>query len=326
MTSTYQPIRKRTGPTGNTTITTFNLYNLFDADQEVMVKINGEWQRPSLPIQLAKLSLAIHYELALPQIIAVQEVSSQAVLQQLADAVNQAAGTDYRAISPPTSDRRGIRIGFLYDRQRVDLLQAYQLSGPEVAAAFGPDSPNPGREPLAGVFQVHGQTLTIVNNHFKSNYIPEERTAETQQLLEINLAQRMAQARVVREFANTLLEADPQALVMITGDLNTSRRGGSAEKLMTPVDILAGTPPERPFTNLLPLNQDIHAYTFIWEGENEILDHMLVSPALLARFVGVDALHFNAGRPEALWFDGETAVCCSDHDPLEGRFQFQPHK
>jgi predicted extracellular nuclease len=321
MTNNYQPVSKRTNTSGNTTITTFNLYNLFDADKDVQVRIDGEWQRPFLPIHLAKLSLAIQFELALPQIIAVQEVSSTAVLQQLADKVNQSAGTDYRAIAPPTSDRRGIRIGFLYDRQRVDLVQSYQLSGPEVAAAFGPDSPNPGREPLAGVFRVQGQTVTIVNNHFKSNYIPDERTAETKKLLEINLAQRMAQARVARQFANTLLDADPQALVMITGDLNTSRRGGPAEKVMVPVDILAGTPPERPFTNLLPLKQDIHEYTKIWKGENEILDHMLVSPALLERFVGVDALHFNAAHPEALWFDGETAVRSSDHDPVEGRFQ-----
>ncbi|MCZ7674535.1 MAG: hypothetical protein M5U34_49115 [Chloroflexi bacterium] len=117
----YQPVSKRRGAAGDITITTFNLYNLFDADKEVQVRINGEWQRPFLPTQLAKLSLAIQFELNLPEIIAVQEVSSEAVLQQLADKVNEAAGTAYRAVSPPTSDRRGIQIGFLYDQQRVDL-------------------------------------------------------------------------------------------------------------------------------------------------------------------------------------------------------------
>ena len=339
MTNRYKPISKRTNASGDTTITTFNLYNLFDADKEVQVRIEGERQRPLrqaqyrplrqaqykafLPIQLAKLSLAIQYELALPHIIAVQEVSSEAVLQQLADKVNQAAGSDYRAISPPTSDRRGIQIGFLYDQQRVVLVQSYQLSGSDVMAAFGSDSPNPGREPLVGVFQIAGQEVTLINNHFKSNYIPEELTAETKKLLQINLTQRIAQAWVVRDYINTLLDADPPALVMVTGDLNTSRRGGLAEKLMAPVDILAGRPLERPLTNLLSLKQDIHEYTFIWDVENEILDHMLVSPALLERFVGVDALHFNAAYPEKTWLDAETAVRCSDHDPLEGRFQLK---
>lgn len=304
------------------TITTFNLYNLFDAEKEVQVKIEGEWQRPFLPIQLAKLSLAIQHKLALPEIIAVQEVGSEAVLQQLADRVNGAAGTDYRAISPATSDRRGIQIGFLYDQQRVELVQSYQMSGAAVDAAFGTSSPNPGREPLVGVFRIAGEEVTIINNHFKSNYIPEEQTAETKKLLKRNLALRAAQARVVRDFVNTRLTANPEALVLVAGDLNSSKRGGTQDALAAPVKILEGQGEERPLTNLLPLKQDIHEYTFIWEGENEILDHILVSPALLEKFVSVDVLHFNAASAEALWLDGETAVRCSDHDPLEARFRF----
>ncbi len=281
----------------------------------------GNGNGPFLPTQLAKLSLAIQFELALPAIIAVQEVGSEAVLQQLADQVNQSAGTDYYAISAPTSDRRGIQIGFLYDRRRVDLRKWYQLAGAAVAAAFGPQSANPGREPLVGVFQVFGQELTIINNHFKSNYIPDELTDQTKKLLRANLAQRTAQARVVRDYVNEILAKNPAALVLVTGDLNTSKRGGTQADLMTPIRLLMGTSPERPLTNLLPLKKDIFEYTFIWEGENEILDHILVSPALLDCFAGVDVLHFNAGYPEAMWLDGKTAVRCSDHDPLEGRFQ-----
>lgn len=304
-------------------VTTFNLYNLFDEGRDALVRIGGEWLRPFLPTQLAKLSLAVRHELALPHILAVQEVGSEAVLQRLGDAVNAAAGTSYRAISPATSDRRGIQIGFLFDEQRVELVRAYQLAGTAVAAAFGPQSPNPGREPLVGEFRLNGRVLTIVNNHFKSNYIPEEFTAETQQRLAVNLAQRVAQARVVRELANSVLAADPQALLLVTGDLNTSRRGGPEEAVAEPLHVLAGRPSEIPLTSLLPLKRDIHEYTFIWEGQNEILDHMLVSPALLALFAGVDVLHFNAQYSEAAWLDGETAVRSSDHDPLEARFQFR---
>jgi len=310
------------------TLTTFNLYNLFPAEQETLVRMGEEWQRPFrqaqdrpfLPIQLAKLSLAIQYELALPTINAVQEVGSEAVLQQLADSVNRAAGTGYHAISPPTSDRRGLQIGFLYDRQRVDLLRAEQLSGVDVTAAFGPHSANPGREPLVGVFQVSGQDLTVINNHFKSNYIPDEQTAKTRQVLQANLKQRTAQARVVRRYVNEILAENPAALLAVVGDLNTSRRGGTQKDLMTPLRILEGSPSETRLTNLLPRKQDIHEYTFIWEGENEILDHILVSPALLERLAGVDVLHFNAAYPESMWLDGKTAVRCSDHDPLEARF------
>jgi len=318
----YRSISKRSGPPGDTVVTTFNLYNLFGEGRDGTVRIGGEWLRPFLPTQLAKLSLAIRYELDLPHILAVQEVGSEAVLQRLGDVVNAAAGTAYRAISPSTSDRRGIQIGFLFDERRVEVTRAYQLGGTAVAAAFGPQSPNPGREPLVGEFWVNGRALTIVNNHFKSNYIPEEFTAETQQRLAVNLAQRMAQARVVRDFANGVLAEEPAALLLVTGDLNTSRRGGTEEAVAEPLRILAGRPSETTLTNLLPLKRDIHEYTFIWEERNEILDHMLVSPALLARLAGVDVLHFNALYPEAEWLNADTAVRSSDHDPLEARFQF----
>jgi predicted extracellular nuclease len=49
---------------------------------------------------------------------------------------------------------------------------------------------------------------------------------------------------------------------------------------------------------------------------------MLVSPALLERFVAVDVLHFNAGFPAALGADATTPLRASDHDPVEGRFRF----
>lgn len=323
MANDYKPISKRSGQSGDTTITTFNLYNLFDEEADVQTKINGEWQRPFFPTQLAKLSLAIQFELGLPEIIAVQEVSSQVVLQKLANQVNQMVGSAYEAIAPKTSDRRGIQIGFLYDTHRVDLVDFFQMSGPDISAAFGPQSPNPGREPLVAIFLTAGQEITIINNHFKSNHIPDALTAETKQILQMNLAQRNSQAQAVRDYVNKSLSSNPETCIMVTGDLNTSRRGGDHAAVMAPLNILAGSPAERPLTNLLPLKQDIHEYTFIWEGENEILDHIFVSPALLERYVGIDVLHFNAGYAESLWFDEKTAVRCSDHDPLEARFQFR---
>lgn len=49
---------------------------------------------------------------------------------------------------------------------------------------------------------------------------------------------------------------------------------------------------------------------------------MLVSPTLLQRFVAVDILHFNAGFLSDLGDDPTTTLRASDHDPLEGRFEF----
>ena len=42
------------------------------------------------------------------------------------------------------------------------------MSSPGVEAAFGLSSPSPDREPLVGVFEIEGNKIAIVGNHFKS--------------------------------------------------------------------------------------------------------------------------------------------------------------
>lgn len=59
------------------------------------------------------------------------------------------------AVSFETSDVRGIEGGFLWDAERVELRDAFQLRDeivPGVSDAFGQTSTSPGREPLVGVF------------------------------------------------------------------------------------------------------------------------------------------------------------------------------
>ena len=64
-------------------------------------------------------------------------------------------------------------------------------------------------------------------------------------------------------------------------------------------------------------------YTYLYDGNSQALDHMLVSPALYDLFAAVDVLHFNASYPDGLGDDASTPLRASDHDPLEGRFTFQ---
>jgi len=201
---------------GDTTITTFNLYNFFEVVQRPL----GPGPAQALAIKMAKLALALRYELLLPDILVVQEVESEELLQRVGDGVNEAAGTAYRALSPPCSDLRGIQVGFLWDEGRVELCDAYQLAGQAVSAAFGTESPSPGREPLVGHFHLKGKEVTIIANHLKSDYTGDAVGRERERLLQEALAQRRAQARVVRDFVNEQLAADEEALLMVAGDLN----------------------------------------------------------------------------------------------------------
>ncbi|MEA2057849.1 MAG: hypothetical protein U9O63_03960, partial [Actinomycetota bacterium] len=187
--------------------------NVFNGDDTIILRKGGKDDGDSTPTpeeletQLTKLAMAIELELALPEIMVLQEVENTEITQELGDRVNAATGTNYQAVSFETSDARGIEVAFLYDDDRVDLVNAFQLFGPEVEAAFGPASASPGREPLYGKFMVDGEVVHIVGNHFKSKggdtpifgiIQPFERPTEVQ---------RKMQAQAVRDFVDTLLAA-----------------------------------------------------------------------------------------------------------------------
>lgn len=60
-----------------------------------------------------------------------------------------------------------------------------------------------------------------------------------------------------------------------------------------------------------------------FDGNSQVLDHILVSPGLVDVFVGVDILHFNASFPSELAEDPTTALGSADHNPVESRYRFR---
>jgi predicted extracellular nuclease len=73
-------------------------------------------------------------------------------------------------------------------------------------------------------------------------------------------------------------------------------------------------------TNLIVLEKDAERYTYVYDGNSQVLDHLLVSPALYNLLVATDILHFDAGYPEILASNPSTPLKVSDHDAVEGRF------
>jgi len=116
--------------------------------------------------------------------------------------------------------------------------------------------------------------------------------------------------------------SEPKLACRVRGWLNDFQFGEPGEGADHPLAILEGGG-EVPLTNLLNLEKGAETYTYVYDGNSQVLDHMLVSPALLDLLVGVDILHFNAGYPDALGEDPTTPLRASDHDALEGRFKFR---
>ncbi|RYF75829.1 MAG: hypothetical protein EOO39_06390, partial [Cytophagaceae bacterium] len=250
----------------------------------------------------------------------------------LINAITNAGGPtyQYRQINPVDDQDGGqaggnIRVGFLFNPNRVSFVD--RPGGTSTAAttvsnvngmpqlSFNPgrvDPTNPAfanndgsgpasnsRKPLAGEFMFNGQKVFVIGNHFSSK-IPDDILFGVNQPATLNSEpQRRNQATVVRNFVQSILAIDPNANVVVLGDLNDF-------EFSAPVNILKGAPLNA-LIETLPANE---RYTYNFEGNSQTIDHILVSNNLLNKLDQYDVVHINA----------EFVNPDSDHDPSVARF------
>jgi predicted extracellular nuclease len=108
--------------------------------------------------------------------------------------------------------------------------------------------------------------------------------------------QRHGQADVLNAFVKKILAIDPRSRVVALGDLNDFEFSETVQRLehgLALIDLWHFVP------------QDEH-YSYVFQGNGQVLDHILVSPALLLQgHPDLDAVHINA----------EFSDQVSDHDP-----------
>ncbi len=161
-----------------------------------------------------------------------------------------------------------------------------------------------------GEFTYQGHPLFVVGVHFNSKGGDDPLFGRRQPPVLDSEAQRMAQAQVVRDFVDALLTEDPEAKVIVLGDVNDFA-------FSPPVDRLrAGATPDADLAVLIEQLAPEERYSYVFEGNSQALDQMLVSPALADVLVpgSYDVVHVNA----------EFADQASDHDPQVARFLLPP--
>jgi len=257
-----------------------------------------------------------------PDIIGVQEVQdgsgsiddgvvdADLTFQALIDAIVAAGGPQYAYIdNPPLDGQDGgqpganIRVGFLYNPGRVELIPGSVQRLLDNDLSDG-DAFLDTRKPLAASFEFRGHEIHLVNNHFssKSGSSPLFGTLQPPENGREDL--RVEQAQIVRGFVEDLQAADADAKVVVLGDLNEFQ-------FFPPLKTLKGEvePVLVNMTESLPL---LEQYTYIFEGNSQALDHILVSHNL-AEHAAYDVVHLNA----------EFADQASDHDPALLRVDLQ---
>ncbi len=153
---------------------------------------------------------------------------------------------------------------------------------------------NASRKPLAAELSYRGHKLFVIANHFNSKGGDDPLRGRFQPPTQVTAAQRHQQAHLVADFVSQVDAADPSANVVVLGDLNDF-------EFSETVGILedAGL---HDLMNTLPPNQ---RYSYDFEGNSQMLDHILVSGPLFARPLVFDPVHVNA----------EFSDQASDHDP-----------
>jgi len=251
-------------------------------------------------------------------------VDADQTLNKLAAAIAAAGGPtyDWRQINPVDDQDGGepggnIRVGFMFrtdrglafvDRPGGGSTNATSVvngsSGPELSFSPGRIDPtnsawNASRKPLAGEFTYHGGKFFLITNHFNSKGGDEPLFGRSQPPTRVSEVQRHQQAQIVNSFVNSILAADSNANVIVLGDLNDFEfsqtvsivEGGVLHALM----------------KTLPQNE---RYSYVFEGNSQSLDHIVVSDHLFGSPFTYDAVHVNAEFFDQL----------SDHDPQVARF------
>ena len=304
------------------TIATFNLENVDGLDEQA--KFDGLAQQ--IVTNLLSPDIVVVEEIqdndgALTQSPTAADVTWQRVIGSIVDAGGPTY--EYRQIDPSAGTDGGepggnIRVGFLFrtdtgvafvDRPGGDATtpnSVVDVGGvPQLALSPGridPDNPafNASRKPLVGEFTFQGETVFVVGNHWNSKGGDQPRYGRFQPPNRSSEVQRLLQAGIVEDFVDDITAIDPAANVVIAGDLN--------DYVFSPaVHVLT----DNGYTSLvttLPANE---RYGYVFDGNSQILDHILASPAA-AEGAEFDTVHVNS----------EFYVQQSDHDPSVARFTF----
>jgi uncharacterized protein len=313
-------------------------------NQLAVATFNVENLSPSDPAtKFDRLAAQIVHNLRAPDILALEEiqdnsgptddgtVASDRTVQLLEDAVVAAGGPRYDArwVDPQDKTDGGqpggnIRSVLMFrtdrgmtfvDRPGADATTATEVvtvqRRPQLTYSPGridPTNPawNDSRKPLVGQFRWHGQDLFVIANHFSSKGGDDPLFGRWQQPVRFSEQARHAQAQVERAFVDQLLAVDPRAKVVVLGDLNDFEFSQTADILVG-----SGSTALVDLPRTLPVNQ---RYTYVFEGNSQVLDHILISRSLAfgpgghhgqAKAYEYDIVHTNA----------EFADQDSDHDP-----------
>ncbi len=291
------------------------------------------------PAKTAKIADSIVNNLNKPDIVGLVEmqdnngpiddgtVSADESYKVLIEAIKAAGGPEYAFTDIAPLDKMdggqpggNIRVGFLYNPDRISMPDKPKGDA-ETAVAVDEDglTLNPGRidpmneafddsrKSLAAEFEFNGEKVIVIANHLNSKGGDGSLFGAEHPVVLGSEVQRLKQAKVINGFVNDILAEDPNANVVVLGDLNDF-------EFSAPVNLLEGDI----LTNMMEQLPAEERYTYIYQGNSQVLDHILVSNNIAHR-AKIDTVNINA---DFSYEDGRA----SDHDPVLAQIHLKKTK
>ena len=313
-----------------------NLENLFDDEDDPAIK-EDIVTTEGFEKRLKKISAAIRDYMNSPDVIGVVEAENLAGLKRLAKRINEdavAAGKPnpkYEAYLTDGNDGRGIDVGFLVKSSRVNVVEVKQFGKDEKFT--NPEKKDEetlnDRPPLmlraTIIDPKYNQpfAFTVVSNHLKSSLGSETLRVRTK---------RQKQSEFLAKFVQEHQKADSNEKIILVGDFNAYQFNdgvvdiiGTIKGMPAPKDqvLLASEDLVNPdLTDLVDLIEKPQQYSYVYDGNAQVLDHFIVTENLKKHLVGFGYMRLNADYPESLRGDATRVERFSDHDPAIGYFMF----
>ncbi len=341
------------------TVATFNVENLDPSDGAA---------------RYAALAGVIANNLNSPDIIIIEEMQdnngatatggadASTSWQMLIDALNALVpGAAYQWVDQePVPGAEGgepggnIRVGFLYDTNRVQLgdlaADATLAERREFTDRIGDGTRDAGdrilfsddliageinaadwsgtRKSLLGQFTFHGQTVFVAGNHLPAksgsgSYWQLNQNLEAGQPANSDFAQRNAVANDIYTMLNLIEGNAPGAGVVSGGDYNDFYFYRPLE-VVTGYVLPNGTARAggARFDNLTVTElTEAERYSYTFDGRSQTLDHVIVN-GMLSAVAGYDVVHVNTGY-SSFGTGANASPALSDHDPAVATFDFR---
>lgn len=278
-------------------ITFYNVENLFDIYNDSLTKDDDftpegikHWNYSRYHKKLSniyKVLMAVGGWGGPPELVGFCEIENRLVLEDLLDKT-PLYKYKYGIVNEPSIDARGIEVGFIYQKSKFKYVshEAIRLR-----------LPNDTTFRTRDILYVKGIVLGKDSLHVFVNHWPSRLGGQA-----ASEHKRILAANKVRHKVDSIYARDPNAKIVIMGDLNDHAEDKSVAEVLRAKGSTDGLAPNDLYNFMAALGHNWKLGSHKYQGHWGTLDHVIVSSPLLSEsrsgklIAGADGAHIFAAR------------------------------